>query len=185
MLLLLFESSISRKVLTMFMFNVTEGMYFFWIKISLACLVFANILSDTSLFVFIFMLSLASSFVDTLLSVWTRLVRHSLLFNTLRLRQNGHHFPDDIFNCIFLNENVWISTKISLKFVPKGPINNMQIDMPTFVVIIGLENNCSMPSLNQCWFVVINPTLLWINGNKKLRHTFFIYFLFSFKKMHC
>ena len=24
----------------------------------------------------------------------------------------------DIFKCIFLNENVWISIKISLKFVP-------------------------------------------------------------------
>ena len=31
---------------------------------------------------------------------------------------------DDIFKCIFLNENVWISIKISLKFVPKGPIDN-------------------------------------------------------------
>ena len=28
--------------------------------------------------------------------------------------------------CIFLNENVWIPIKISLKFVPKGPINNIQ-----------------------------------------------------------
>ena len=35
-------------------------------------------------------------------------------------------FPDDIFKCILLNENVWISIKISLKFVPKGPINNIQ-----------------------------------------------------------
>ena len=26
--------------------------------------------------------------------------------NTLRPRQNGRHFPDDIFQCIFLNENV-------------------------------------------------------------------------------
>ena len=32
---------------------------------------------------------------------------------------------DDIFKCIFLNENVWISIKISLKFVPYGPIDNM------------------------------------------------------------
>ena len=46
-------------------------------------------------------------------------------FNTLRPRQNGRHFPDDIFKCIFLNENVWISISISLKFVPGGPINNM------------------------------------------------------------
>ena len=27
-------------------------------------------------------------------------------FNTLRLKQNGHHFPDYIFKFIFLNENV-------------------------------------------------------------------------------
>ena len=32
---------------------------------------------------------------------------------------------DNIFKCIFLNANVWISIKISLKFVPKGPINNI------------------------------------------------------------
>ena len=51
--------------------------------------------------------------------------RATLLLNTLRPRQDGHHFADDIFKCIFLNENVWIPIKISLKFVPKGPINNI------------------------------------------------------------
>ena len=51
--------------------------------------------------------------------------RKTILFNTLRPRQNGRHFPDDIFRCIFLTENVWISLKISLKFISKGPINNM------------------------------------------------------------
>ena len=45
--------------------------------------------------------------------------------NKLRPRQNGRHFADDIFKCIFGNENVWISIKISLKFVRKGPINNI------------------------------------------------------------
>ena len=45
--------------------------------------------------------------------------------NTLRPRQNGSHFADDIFKCIFLNGNVWISTDISLKFVPRGPIDNI------------------------------------------------------------
>ena len=50
---------------------------------------------------------------------------HSL-FNTLRPRQNGRRFRDDIFKCIFLkNENVSISIKISVKFVPKGLINNI------------------------------------------------------------
>ena len=45
--------------------------------------------------------------------------------NTLRPRQNGRHFADDIFKCIFLNENVWIPIKIWMKFLPKGPINNI------------------------------------------------------------
>ena len=43
--------------------------------------------------------------------------------NTLRPKQNGRHFSDDIFKCIFLNENVKIPIKISLKFIPRGPIN--------------------------------------------------------------
>ena len=33
---------------------------------------------------------------------------------------------DDTFKWIFLNENVIISIKISLKFIPKGPVNNIQ-----------------------------------------------------------
>ena len=49
----------------------------------------------------------------------------STAVNTLRPRQNGRHFSDDIFKRIFLNENAWILFKISLKFVPKGPINNI------------------------------------------------------------
>ena len=53
-------------------------------------------------------------------------------FNTLRPRQNGRHFPDDIFKWIFANENAWISINISLKFVPRGPINNM----PALVLIM-------------------------------------------------
>ena len=43
--------------------------------------------------------------------------------NTLRPRHNGRHFADYIFKCIFLNENAWLPIEISLKFVPKGPIN--------------------------------------------------------------
>ena len=45
--------------------------------------------------------------------------------NTLRPRQNGRCFTDDTFKRIFLNENVRILIKISLKFVPKGLINNI------------------------------------------------------------
>ena len=53
-------------------------------------------------------------------------------FITLRPRQNGRHFPDDIFKWIFLNENVWISINISLKVVPRAPINNI----PTLVQVM-------------------------------------------------
>ena len=47
------------------------------------------------------------------------------IVNTLRPSLNGRHFPYDIFKCIFVNENVWISIKIALTFVPKGPSNNI------------------------------------------------------------
>ena len=48
-----------------------------------------------------------------------------LALNTLRPRQNGRHFADAIFKCIFLHENVWIPIKIWLGCVPKGQINNI------------------------------------------------------------
>ena len=43
--------------------------------------------------------------------------------------QNGRHFADDIFLCIFTNEKFCILIKIPPKFVPKGPIDNK----PAFV----------------------------------------------------
>ena len=52
-------------------------------------------------------------------------VNVSLCINTLKPRQNGRHFADDTFKPIFLNENIRIWNKISLKFIPKGPINNI------------------------------------------------------------
>ena len=48
-----------------------------------------------------------------------------ILFNTLRPRQDGRHFADNTFKRIFVNENVRIPIKISLKFFAKGPINNI------------------------------------------------------------
>ena len=47
-----------------------------------------------------------------------------LSFNTLRPRQNGRHFPVNIFKCTFVNENMWILIKMLLKYVPKIPIIN-------------------------------------------------------------
>ena len=47
-----------------------------------------------------------------------------LVVNTLRPRPHRRRFADDIFKCIFFNENCCILNKIPLKFVRKGPIDN-------------------------------------------------------------
>ena len=52
--------------------------------------------------------------------------------NALGWRQNALDFADGIFKCIIFSENAWISIEISLKFVPKGLINNI----PPFVQIM-------------------------------------------------
>ena len=70
--------------------------------------------------------------------------------NSLRPRQDGRHFPDGIFKRIFLNENVWILIKISLKFVPKGLINNI----PALVQIMAWRRPGDKP-LSQAMMVVL------------------------------
>ena len=69
------------------------------------------------------------------------LIHAFILVNTLRPRQDGRHFPDDIFKWIFLNENVWISLRISLKFVPKVWINNI----PALVQIMAWHRPSDKP----------------------------------------
>ena len=63
-------------------------------------------------------------FGNSLLSRAVSLTRYKCV-NTLRPGKNGRLFADDTFKRIFLNKNNRISIKISLKFVPKGPINNI------------------------------------------------------------
>ena len=43
----------------------------------------------------------------------------------LPLDKMANNLADGILNPIFLNKNVWISINISLKFVPRGPVDNM------------------------------------------------------------
>ena len=63
------------------------------------------------------------------------------LINTLRPRQNRRHFADGFFKCIFLNENVWIPVKLSLKYVPKSPFNNI----PALVQIMAWRRSGDKP----------------------------------------
>ena len=67
--------------------------------------------------------------------------------NPLRPRQNGRHFPDDIFKCIFLNGNIWMWIKISLKIVLKVLINNI----PALVQTMAWHQPGNKPLSEQCW----------------------------------
>ena len=48
-------------------------------------------------------------------------------FYILRPHQNGRKFGDNILKCIFVNENVWISIRISLNFVPRDQIDDIPV----------------------------------------------------------
>ena len=69
------------------------------------------------------------------------LIQQLVQVNTLRPRQDGCHFADDTFKRIFLNENVRISIKISLKFVAKSPMNNI----PALVQIMAWRRSGDKP----------------------------------------
>ena len=71
--------------------------------------------------------------------------------------QNGCHCPEDILKWIFLNENVQISINISLKIIPKGPIDNIS----ALVQIMGWR-------LNQWWLSLQTHICIsrpqWVNS---------------------
>ena len=130
----------------------------------------------------------------------------SASFNTLRPRQNGRHFPDDIFKCISLDENAWISIKFSLTFLPKSPINNIpslvQItawhrsgDKPLFEPIVlsflriytslGL-NELSIISkskicpLSQCWDQIMKQWYAQYDFHHILKSTLVVWYVHLF-----
>ena len=71
------------------------------------------------------------------------------ILNTLRPTQNCRHFADDIFKYIFLNENVWISLKISLIFVLRLKLPILQHRFRSW---LGTDQATSH-YLNQFWLV--------------------------------
>ena len=91
-------------------------------------------------------------------------VSYGMLINTLRPRQNDRHLADDSFTCIFLNENFQISNRISLKFVPKGPINNK----PALVQIMAWrrpgDKPLSEPMMVRSVTHICVVRLQWVKG---------------------
>ena len=58
-------------------------------------------------------------------AIWYSSLRYLLCLWHSEAATKWPPFLDDIFKHIFLNGNVYISIKILLRFVPKGPINNI------------------------------------------------------------
>ena len=75
-----------------------------------------------------------------------------IVLNTLRPRQNGRQFTDDIIKYIFLNENVWVSIKISVEFIPKGPVNVNNIPLSEPMGASSLMHICvARPRWVKAW----------------------------------
>ena len=99
------------------------------------------------------------------------LVNLDQCFNTQRPRQNGRHFADDTFKCIFLKENVWIPITIWLGFVPKGPINNIQ----ALVQIMAWRRSGDKPLSETMILSLLTHICVtrpqWVKGNSPERRT--------------
>ena len=108
---------------------------------------------------------LSQTTCDTEAYKWDR-IDH---LNILRPRQNECHFADNIFKCIFLNENVQILIKISPKFVPKGPINNI----PTLVQIMAWRRPGDKPLSEPMMVSLLKHICVtrpeWVKGRKKYK----------------
>ena len=88
-------------------------------------------------------------------------------FNTLRLRQNGRHFPDNIFKVIFIYQSFCILIKISLKFIPQSPINNI----PALVQIMAWRRQGDKP-LSESMMVSL-LTHISITRPQWVKYTYF------------
>ena len=79
--------------------------------------------------------------------------------NTLALGQNGWHFADYIFKCIFLKGNVFYLIRILLEFVPKGSVDD-KVVLAITQTSIDQDPWCRMLPLGQGVIVDLTP------GNK-------------------
>ena len=81
-------------------------------------------------------------FITLCVSWWSSLDSYHI-----EAEKNGRHITD-ILKCILSNENAWILIKISLKFVPMGPINNI----PTLVQVMAWRRPGDKPSSEPMMF---------------------------------
>ena len=97
-------------------------------------------------------------------------MKYYIHINSLRPRRNRRHFTD-IFKCIIWNENVSSLIKISLKFIPKGPINSI----PALLQIMAWHRQGDKPLSEPMMIIILTHICVtrpqWVNinpGNKRL-----------------
>ena len=110
-----------------------------------------------------------TSLQSNTISHWLGINLEWVLWCTLILTHWGWDEMNNIsqmtfFKRIFFNENVWISIKISLKFVPKGPINNI----PALVQIMAWRRSGDKP-LSEAMMVSL-PTHICVIRPQWVKH---------------
>ena len=100
-------------------------------------------------------------------SWWTcsHVLHGYLSHNTLRPTQHGCLLPSNILKWIFLNENIWISIKMTLKFVPSCPINNIPALVQIMAWCLDYWHIYASPGLNELndWVSFIQNIILFSN----------------------
>ena len=91
---------------------------------------------------------------------------HSFL-NTLRSRQDGRHFPDDIFKCIFVNGNWCILITISLKYVRKGPIYNNSALVQIMALVPNRRQAIIWTNDDLLWWRICTSRPQWVKSHEK------------------
>ena len=71
--------------------------------------------------------------------------------------KNGHHFADDTFERIFLNEIIWISNKISLKYITWDIIDKY---MSALIQIMGWRRPGDKP-LYEPMLIQFSNAYMW------------------------
>ena len=88
------------------------------------------------------------------------IVSHTIfLYGTSPLFSRRH------YNCIFLNENVWISINISLKFVLEGPISNIPIMVQIMAWRRSGDKPLSEPMLVNLLRQICGPRPQWVKSD--------------------